>query len=64
MSAHSQHRMDKAAAKASLAVEWGLIAAEPRRECDPTHSLDRQIAQARQEMGEARWAELNAEWGA
>lgn len=25
-------------------------------------SLDRKIAQARKDMGEARWAELNAEW--
>ena len=24
--------------------------------------IDRQIAKARREMGEARWAELNAEW--
>lgn len=30
----------------------------------PDFSLDRQVAQARRDMGEARWAELNAEWGA
>lgn len=28
----------------------------------PTMTLDRQVAQARKDMGEARWAELNAEW--
>lgn len=30
----------------------------------PTHTLDRQIAEARREMGPDRWAELNAEWEA
>ena len=38
--------------------------ATDRREYDPTYSLDRHIAEARQSMGEARWAELNAEWEA
>lgn len=33
-----------------------------RQEYDPTHSLNRQIANARRLMGEARWAQLNAEW--
>lgn len=28
----------------------------------PTLTMDRQIASARKRMGEARWAELNAEW--
>lgn len=28
----------------------------------PTFTLDQQIADARREMGEARWAELNREW--
>lgn len=28
----------------------------------PTMTLDRQVAQARKDMGEAHWAELNAEW--
>ncbi len=28
----------------------------------PTYTLDRQIAQARREMGEARWKQLMAEW--
>ncbi|WP_324695444.1 hypothetical protein [Novosphingobium sp. RL4] len=32
--------------------------------CLPTFTLDRHIAQSRREMGEARWAELNAEWEA
>lgn len=35
-----------------------------RRGYMPTFTLDRQIAEARAEMGEARWAELNAEWEA
>ena len=29
-----------------------------------THTLDRQIADARREMGEARWQELMKEWEA
>lgn len=33
-----------------------------RRGHNPTFTLDRQIAEARAEMGEARWAELNKEW--
>jgi hypothetical protein len=33
-----------------------------RRGDRPTYTLDRQIAEARREMGEARWAELNKEW--
>ena len=32
------------------------------REWEATYSLDRHIAHARDSMGEARWAELNAEW--
>lgn len=32
------------------------------RESEPTFTLDQQIAQARAEMGEARWAELGKEW--
>lgn len=28
----------------------------------PTFTLDRWIAEGRAEMGEERWAELNAEW--
>lgn len=35
---------------------------EPRPDYEPTFTLDRQIAHARREMGEARWAELQAEW--
>jgi len=29
---------------------------------EPTYTLDRDIARARREMGEARWAQLNSEW--
>ena len=29
---------------------------------EPTFTLDRHIANARREMGEARWAQLNSEW--
>jgi len=35
-----------------------------RRGDRPTYTLDRQIAEARALMGEARWAELNKEWEA
>lgn len=31
-------------------------------ELTATYSLDRWIAQARREMGESRWAELNKDW--
>ncbi len=34
------------------------------RECEPDYSLERKIAAARREMGEARWAALQAEWSA
>ena len=33
-------------------------------EHEPTHTLERQIAEARREMGEARWQELMKEWEA
>jgi len=32
------------------------------REWEANYSLDRHIAHARDRMGEARWADLNAEW--
>jgi len=35
---------------------------DPTPENAPNYSLDKRIAQARREMGEARWAELNKEW--
>ena len=35
---------------------------QPAPESAPTFTLDRQIAQARRDMGEARWAELQKEW--
>lgn len=31
-------------------------------EHEPTYTLERQIAQARREMGEERWNELEKEW--
>ena len=37
-------------------------ALDEAREHDETWTLDRQIASARREMGEARWKRLNAEW--
>ncbi|WP_374412687.1 hypothetical protein [Novosphingobium colocasiae] len=40
-----------------------LVNSDPRApEHFPNFSLDRQIAQARKEMGEKRWAELQEEW--
>lgn len=45
-----------------------LIAAKQLDQNEPEEtscwSLDRQIAQARRDMGPARWAELNKEWNA
>ena len=38
--------------------------AEHIPEATPTFTLDRFVAEARAEMGEARWAELNREWDA
>ena len=29
---------------------------------EPTFTLDRQIEQARREMGEEKWRKLNSEW--
>lgn len=29
---------------------------------EPTYTLDRQVARARRQMGEKRWAELQKEW--
>ena len=48
----------------TIAACFVSVEAERRREYDPTYAMDRQIAQARREMGEARWAELHAEWEA
>lgn len=31
-------------------------------ECEPSFTLDRQIAEARTEMGADRWQQLNSEW--
>ena len=55
-------RMDAYAAAEQHNRAWQQGSNEPRREAEPTYSLDRQIAEARAFMGEARWAELNAEW--
>lgn len=46
-----------------IARQLDALADRPRP-YDPTYTLDRQIASARRSMGEARWAELNAEWEA
>lgn len=41
-------------------VAFVAQAGEP--EWMPTYGIDRQIAQARRDMGPKRWAELQAEW--
>ncbi|MES2272538.1 MAG: hypothetical protein V4533_16820 [Pseudomonadota bacterium] len=43
-------------------IPWGNI--EPTPEYNPNFSLDRQIAEAKAEIGPERWAELQAEWDA
>lgn len=43
--------------RAASEIPWGNTNA-------PTFTLNRQIAQARKEMGETRWAELNREFEA
>lgn len=49
------------ATKADEAIPHAAIApTEP--EWAPTLTMGKQVAQARREMGEARWAELNREW--
>jgi len=37
-------------------------ASDEGRECDPTYRLDEYIAEARREMGEAKWQQLQREW--
>ena len=37
-----------------------IVQAEP--EWSPTYGMSRQVAQARRDMGEAKWQQLNAEW--
>lgn len=39
-----------------------LRASFAEQEAAPTFTLDRQIEQARREMGPDRWAKLQAEW--
>lgn len=46
--------------KADEAIAPMIVPTEP--EWAPTMTLNKQVAQARREMGEARWAELNREW--
>lgn len=49
----------------SLAQSARVMAAVEREmtpEWAGNNQLDRQIARARREMGEVRWAALNAEW--
>lgn len=50
-----------AAYRAALEGTWNRQS-QPVRECEATYTLDRQIAAARAEMGEAEWRRLNAEW--
>lgn len=38
--------------------------AEPVAEWAPTYTLERQIAEARERMGEERWQEMQKEWEA
>lgn len=46
----------------TIAASHRSVFAEPVAEWTPTYTLDRQIAEARERMGEERWQELNAEW--
>ncbi len=39
-----------------------IPAAQGDPEWTPSHTLNRQIVSARQEMGPDKWAALNAEW--
>jgi hypothetical protein len=41
-------------------IPWGNV--EPEAECAPTYTLDRQIDQARADMGETKWQRLQREW--
>ena len=36
----------------------------PTPEYTPTYSLNKHVAEARRQMGEQRWADLNREWKA
>ena len=53
-------RTELACLKASTAPAFSSDNAVP--EWMPTGWLEKQVAQARREMGEARWAGLNREW--
>ncbi len=41
---------------------WNRQSNETRRECEPTNTLERQVAAARELMGEEAWAKYQAEW--
>ncbi len=53
--------MNAPATKPSRFAGWPDDQPRPR-DCDPTFTLERHIANARREVGEARWAALQAEW--
>lgn len=60
----TQHACHKASTRELHDAVWNRQSNEPRRECEPTYTLDREVAQARADMGDAKWARLQAEWGA
>ncbi len=35
---------------------------DQQRDCEPTFTLERQVAEARRDMGEDRWNAADAEW--
>ena len=41
---------------------WNRQSNETRRECEPTFSMERQVAEARALIGEEAWAKYQAEW--
>lgn len=48
---------------ASVATDARLIPAQQGDpEWTPSNTMNRHVAKARREMGETRWAVLNAEW--
>lgn len=55
-----RHKPDNARCRRSVAT---LPPEAPwSNECAPTFTLDREIARARAEMGEAEWMRRNSEW--
>lgn len=58
MTRTAQHaRLLATAQREAAEAAWG-------NECAPTYALNKHVARARREMGEARWAELQKEWEA